>query len=88
MIGIQYMDFPYLDVVIPYDNWDGVISDIQRIRCDGVPEVAYENAEVRLFGNDTYWNIMSDQDHLKYHNKYCTPRDQRMSQQERKLYSP
>ena len=88
LFGKPYISFPPLDVLIPYGDWDGIISDIQRIRCDGVTEVSYENAADRLFGDDVRWNIMISQDNLDYHNSECTPKDQRLSSQPRSLYSP
>ena len=33
------------------------ISDIVAIRCDGFVEYAYEYNDIRVYGDDTYWNI-------------------------------
>lgn len=33
------------------------VSDIVAIRCDGLVEYAYEYNNIRVYGNDTYWDI-------------------------------
>ena len=35
----------------------GEPSDISNIRCDGVVEYCYEYNGIRIYGNDTYWDI-------------------------------
>jgi len=39
-------------------DWAGTIADIANLRCDGVVEVSYEGAGVRLYGDDSWWQIM------------------------------
>jgi len=89
LFGIPYVAWYEIhDVLIPDGSWDGVISDILRLRCDGVTEVSYENAGNRLFGDNDRWNIMLSQENLDYHNSECTPKDQRLSSTESPLYLP
>ena len=89
MFGIPYVKYTeFANVLIVNGSWDGTISDILRTRCDGVPEVAYENAGDRLFGEVAYWNIMLSQSNLDYHNHQCTPRLQRCYQIPFEVYSP
>ncbi|MCM8806226.1 MAG: hypothetical protein NC825_05810 [Candidatus Omnitrophica bacterium] len=76
------------DVLIPNGTLDGTIDDILRLRCDGVPEVSYENSADRLFGDDQRWNIMLNQENLDYHNHYCTPLNQMLQSIPSVLYLP
>lgn len=80
----------FFNILIPYGSWGGVIPDIQKIRCDGVCEVAYENSADRLFCTDTNWNVMLSQDYLDYHNgsSGCTPEKQRQVSTSSPLHSP
>ncbi len=39
-------------------GWGGTIADVLEIRCDGNTEVAYEDAGIRLYGGDEWWDIM------------------------------
>ena len=79
LAGLPYVD-NFIAYILQYkgDTWEGTISDIKKIRCDRVVEVAYEDNFLRLFGCDEYWNIMvSDWANLNHHNAQCTPEDQR-----------
>lgn len=40
------------------DDWDGKLSDIATLRCDGFVEAAYEALPVQLYGAGSWWNIM------------------------------
>lgn len=81
----EYVSGPFYHDVLEYDglSWGGVISDISAVRCDGIPEVAYEDAGIRLYGGDTWWDIMASQDNLDKHNSgwisSITPSKQRSS---------
>jgi hypothetical protein len=78
--GKPYVDgFPPIVYVLQYkgETWNGTISDIDKIRCDGVSEVAYESSNIRLFGSGNAWNIMTSEYNLEHHNAQCTPEDQR-----------
>ncbi len=45
-------------------DWAGTFADIREIRCDGVVESVYESANVRLWGDTAWWNIMTPGDGL------------------------
>lgn len=50
-------------------GWEGKVSDIDDLRCDGFTEFAYENAGLRLWGNDDKWNLGNSSDeNYDYHN--------------------
>ena len=49
--------------------WDGNISHIDELRCDGFVEFAYETNSIRLFGPDEWWDITASQGNLDEHNK-------------------
>lgn len=65
---IPYVQGPfYLETLTPDarfgspadTDWAGTVGDILLIRCDGTVEVAYEDSGVRLYGGDSWWNIMT-----------------------------
>lgn len=51
-------------------DWNGTVGDIDEIRCDGVPEYAYERNNVRVWGSDSNWDMAHGSDHnLNQHNE-------------------
>lgn len=54
------------------------ISEIVAIRCDGFVEYAYEYNDIRVYGDDTYWNISrTGESYMDEHGGFqLTPRKQ------------
>ena len=57
-IGYTFVEqMSYDDGYNPDNKTTVGVSDIRAMRCDGVVEYCYEVNNVRIYGNDTYWDI-------------------------------
>ena len=57
-IGYTFVEqMSYDDGYNPDNKTTVGVSDIRAMRCDSVVEYCYEVNNVRIYGNDTYWDI-------------------------------
>jgi hypothetical protein len=76
--GISYTFADMLDY--KWFDWDGTVTDIDEVRCDGIVEYAYERNGVRVCGglDPTRWNIATPgtdnpENHNDFHNHSYNP---------------